>query len=553
MLQRIKFIFDKTLTVSNALDKSINAYGADFEIFRFSGSQKHLDIEGNSLNLGQLRRVVNQLSNYLVTIGVKRFDRVAICKKGAIDYLIISLAIYRCGGISVPINGNMPGDSLRRYLNHTGSRFVFVDNSTVSKLDSTAITRGMITAIKVGEDGLELLSSEDRGIKLSAQSTDFEAVKIHDHDDVIIVHTSGTTGFPKGVLHGSHSLILSTQAQLKLQPVTRNNVFMAASPANHHITQASVFANLTAGIPAYIPSGESPVQLLEIIERERVSLMLSFPDVYMEMCAQDLGKYDLSSMKIWMAGGDSSHEAQIKKLTNQGAFLKVFNRKILGSAYTEFFGTSEVGFAALMKISFGFTKKFQRCVGKPTPFSPKVKIADSEGNQLLPGQPGRLMVKGPTLFKGYWNAHDKLHGVFIDGWWWTGDIAYKDSQGQFYHLDREVDVINTEEAQVFSLPIEEAILKHPDVYEAVVVSKNQKGKMIPHIIVQAIEGRLIDEKTIRELVSEQFSGLSNFDIEILNSSKDLPRGLTGKVLKRQVREFLESFPQERLSVEVAVA
>ncbi|WP_444997184.1 class I adenylate-forming enzyme family protein [Aliikangiella sp. IMCC44359] len=538
MWHRIKFVFDKTLTVSNALDKAVDAYGKDFTILKFSGSQKHLGITGNELTFGKLKSVVNQLSNYLVSVGVKRFDRVAICKAAGVDYLILSLAIYRCGAISVPVNGNMSSDNLNKYLEDTGCRFVFVDEFSVSKLDSKMIVNSVISAIKTGKRGIELLGADEGEVTLSSMSENFSAVEIHEHDDVIIVHTSGTTGFPKGVLHGSHSMIRGTKAQLKLQPITRNNYFLAASPANHHITQASIFATLTTGMPTFVPSDENPVQLLKLIEQEKITLMLAFPDIYSEMCAQNLDRYDLSRMKIWMAGGDSSHEAHIKKLTNYGAFLKIFNKKIIGSAYTEFFGTSEVGFAAFMKVSYSSTRQFQRCVGKPTPFSPKIKIADAEGNALPVGTPGRLMVKGPTLFKGYWNAHDKLHGVYIDGWWWTGDIVYKDSSGQYYHMDRGVDVIQTNSHQVFSLPIEEAILKLPNVYEAVVVGKNNGKETTPLIIVEPIVGKSVEEKEVRDAIKNEFSGLPSFEIEVLTASQSLPRGLTGKVLKKQIREDL---------------
>ncbi len=553
MLQRIKFIFDKTLTVSNVLDKSVKAYGSDYTILKFSGSQEHLGIKGNELTLGELKNVVNQLSNYLTKIGIKRFDRVAICKKGGVDYLIFSLAIYRCGAISVPINGNMSSENLNKYLESTGSRFVFVDADSISKLDPKTIASSAISAIKTGKKGVELLGVDEGEVALSSMSNDYEPVQIHDHDDVIIVHTSGTTGFPKGVLHGSHSMIRGTKAQLKLQPVTQKNYFLTASPTNHHITQASILAILTSGIPAFIPESENPVELLKIIEKEKITLMLAFPDVYSEMCTQDLAKYDLSTIKVWMAGGDSSHEVHIKKLTSHGAFLRMFNKKIIGSAYTEFFGTSEVGFAAFMKVSYFSTSQFQRCVGKPTPFSPKVKVADPEGNPLPPGVPGRLMVKGPTLFKGYWNAHDKLHGVYIDGWWWTGDVVYKDSKNRYFHMDREIDVIETKGYQVFSLPIEEVVLKHPSVFEVVVVSKKQNDETIPLVIVEPVKGKHVTEDEIRQEISKELSGLPLFEVEILKPSQSFPRGLTGKVLKKKIREILVSERKKEITNETEVA
>lgn len=540
MFSRLKFAFDKNLTVSNVLDKSVAAYGEDFVLLTFGGTQKHIGIGGNSITLGELRDVVNRLSNYLVKRGIQRFDRVAICKKSEIDYLIVSLAIFRCGAISVPINGSMSSDNLHRFIKYTGAKLVFSDETTIHKIESKADGEGNCQSICATPGGLRRMH-QGRHIddRLSDESAAFEAVNIHAKDDVLIVHTSGTTGFPKGVLHGSRSLVLATQAQLKLQPITNKNKYLLASPANHHISQASIIASLAAGMPTYVPSGESPTQLLETIGRERISLMLAFPDIYAEMCSLDLTNYDLSSMKIWMAGGDSSHEPHIRKLTNQGSSLRLFNKRILSSAYIEFFGTSEIGFAALMKVSFSFTNRFRRCVGKPTLYSPKVKVADSEGRRVPLGVPGRLMVKGPTLFKGYWNAHDKLHGVYIDQWWWTGDVAYKDKLGRYYHLDREVDAICTNEGTVYSLPIEELLIRHPALFEVVVVSQKEGDSYVPLIIVQPRAGETISEQQIRNLLRQEVPELTNFKVRVLREEDRIPRGLTGKVLKRELRTMLE--------------
>jgi len=538
MITRLQFIFDKTLTAANALDKSIAAYGADFEILRFSGNQKHLGIAGNSLTLGELRSVVNRLSNYLRVIGVERFNRVGVCKSGAVDYLILTLAILRCGAISVPINGGISGENLQKYLDYTGCSHVFVDSATVVKISLAAIAEKRQRVIEIKAESLNVLGQDHEGPRLLDQSPEFTPVAIHDHDDVMIVHTSGTTGFPKGVLHGSHSIIRAAKGQLKIQPLTRNNRILLASPANHHITQAGIITNLIAGLPAYIPAGETPEELLALIPRERISLMLAFPDIYTDICALDLSRYDLSGIKVWMAGGDSSHEAHIRKLTSAGAFFRVFGKRLLSSAYIEFFGTSEVGFAALMKVSFSFTKRFQRYVGKPTICSPKVKIADAEGNLLPANTPGRLMVKGPTLFKGYWNAHDRLHGVHMDGWWWTGDVALKDKRGRFYHLDREVDVIHAGGARVFSLPIEEVLLKLPGVYEVVVVSQQQGERTLPCIIIQTGADAQISEKVIRQSLQQELPHLPEYNLRLIDDCSAIPRGLTGKILKRELRAML---------------
>ena len=537
MLSRLKFILDRELTVSNALEKSIAAYGADFEVMRFSGSLQRFGVPGQSLTLGELKALCDRISQMLVAHGLQRYDRVAICQRGSVEYLIYSLAIMRAGAITVPINGNMRTEDLAHYLDYTGSRFAFVDRERLARLDAGALADGRRLAIVTDGEGAAGAGTVTLQDALPARAEGFTPVDIHLHDDVMIVHTSGTTGFPKGVLHGSYSIARATKGQLVIQPLTRANRILLASPANHHITQASIISCFAAGIPCYVPAGESPEELLGLIERERCTLVLSFPDIYQGMCEAGLTRFDLSHVKAWMAGGDSSHEVHIRQFTAQGAMLRLFGKPLVRSMYLEFFGTSEVGFAALLKVNFSFTRKFDRYVGKPTLVSPKVKVADEQGRPLPVGVPGRLMVKGPTLFKGYWNGHDRLHGVYIDGWWWTGDVAMKTRGGGYYHLDREVDSIRAGEKRVYSLQLEERILKHPAVADVAVVE-------LPHgadrtgagAVVEFRPGAQVETDEFRAWLRQQVPDQASLRIEILPPGEQLPRGLTGKVLKRRVRE-----------------
>lgn len=536
MFTRLKFILDRKFTVANALEKSIAAYGEDFEVLRFSGSLERLGVAGQALTVGQLKRLCDRISRTLVELGLKRYDRVAIYQHGSVEYLIYSLAIMRAGAITVPINGSMRAQDLQAYLDYTGSRFVFVDAERLARLSEAALAQGRLTAIVTDVDSLPAAAGVVALATGMAQTAgSFRAVDLPVHDDVMIVHTSGTTGFPKGVLHGSYSIARATRGQLLIQPITRNNRILLASPANHHITQAGIFSCLAAGVPGYVPAGESPEALLGIIERERCSLVLAFPDVYQGMCQAGLERYNLRHVKAWMAGGDSSHEVHIRQLTAHGAMVSLFGKRLLGSMYLEFFGTSEVGFAALIKASFSFTRRFQRYVGRPSIVSPKVKIADEHGRPLPAGMPGRLMVKGPTLFKGYWNAHDRLHGVSIDGWWWTGDVAVRTPSGGFYHLDREVDAIRSGDGYVYSLQLEEKILAHPAIADVAVVELPDAARRVS-AVVQCHDGQPLDAPTFRAWLQQQLPEHSGLRIEILAPGEQLPRGLTGKVLKQRLRE-----------------
>jgi acyl-CoA synthetase (AMP-forming)/AMP-acid ligase II len=168
-----------------------------------------------------------------------------------------------------------------------------------------------------------------------------------------------------------------------------------------------------------------------------------------------------------------------------------------------------------------------------------VKVADETGAEVAVGKVGRLMVKGPTVFKGYWNEHHRLHGVVIDGWWWTGDLARRDARGRFYQLDRDTDCIRTSSGPIYTLLVEEELLKHPDVHEAVVIGiPADDGAQKPMIVLQAKDGRDGFDADAARAWIESHIPLPGPGVEVVvvRNDSDLPRGLTGKILKRVVRD-----------------
>lgn len=243
------------------------------------------------------------------------------------------------------------------------------------------------------------------------------------------------------------------------------------------------------------------------------------------------------------------HEVHIRQLVAQGAFLRLGGRRVIGSLFCELLGTSEVGMVALMKVSRMSTTRYGRCVGKRTPVSPRVKVADEIGRECPAGVVGQLMVKGPTVFKGYWNQHDRLHGVVRDGWWATGDMAVRTADGHIRQLDREVDVVHTEQGPVYGLLVEEEALKLPGVVEAVVVGgvPGRRGGDVDAdravLVLQAEDGWTLDERRTLEAIRRSGEqGARIADVAVVGSDSDIPRGLTGKVLKRVLRERLALDP-----------
>jgi acyl-CoA synthetase (AMP-forming)/AMP-acid ligase II len=295
---------------------------------------------------------------------------------------------------------------------------------------------------------------------------------------------------------------------------------------------------MLAGLNVWPITRTEPRAVMDLIERERITIFFAFPDVYCRMYLEGFEHYDFSSMRTWVGTADTSHSIHKKAFTQKGAFLRFFGKPLLRSIFVDAFGSSEICFAALTRITFSFSKpRLDRLLGTTNPAGPRVRIADEDGRTIPRGQIGRVMVKGPTLFKGYWNSHDRLHGTMHDGWWWTGDIGYRDRLGRFYHLDRATDVIQTAQGAVYSLLAEEVLINHPEVSEVSVFGVPAAGGQQAAIaVVNARSGCAPNPLTLRLWTNERLKLSAPIADVFVVQPDEVPRGLTGKVLKRVLRE-----------------
>jgi acyl-coenzyme A synthetase/AMP-(fatty) acid ligase len=213
-----------------------------------------------------------------------------------------------------------------------------------------------------------------------------------------------------------------------------------------------------------------------------------------------------------------------------------------GSQFIDGLGSTEMGMALFGGITTPETPRSDRCVGKPQPAVEQAAVLDDDGNELPDGVVGLLAVKTPSRTPGYWN-NDRLTRSFeLSGFWLTGDVARRDAEGNYYHLDRTVDVIDTVDGPVYSLTLEEVLLA--DVGDlvrdcSVVGVPAPQGGQRPIAVVQLqadaanATAAELREKANKELAA---AGLSTLDaVLIARAPEEFPLGPTGKVLKRELR------------------
>ena len=517
MIKRIRFLLNKKVTVSNILDVAAKYWKQDHEILSYE--KKPLFITDNQLDIQGLTRVVNQLCHYLTSIGIKKGDKIAIYKKNSVDYLILSLSFFRIGAITVPIHGELDKDIAAAYMKKIANKYVILDTENNLKISD----QESLNKIIIQDDGGFLYNDSVQSI--NTLSTNFSAVTIDKHNDAMICHTSGTTGAPKGVLHHSDSIILGVKGQIKSQPITRKNKVIIGTKGNHNITQVTLVTSLASGLPMFFSETDDANTFVEQIERENCSISLCFPYMYQKISDLNLGRNRLKSMKLWLATGDTSHEKHIRNLVGFGSYIKLFG--ILPSMYIEMFGTSEIAYAALVKISTKYRKNYARDIGNSNMSIADAKLIDENGLEIKKDLvPGKIVVKSPTMFKRYENDEKKTKEAFFDGWFWPGDVCYK-KNGNFIHLDRFIDTLTYNKKKYYSLLIEEVIFQAPGVMEVSVFNYQSD-------IVAVIEtDTTYSEAVMQEILNKNDLGFIKVKIAVGNV---IPRGVTNKILKRELRE-----------------
>lgn len=509
--------------------------------------------------------VVRLLAGVLKARGVMPNDRVAIYKSNAFDIFLFSAASNWLGAIAAPINANLAPAIAGPYIGRLGASVLVTDRHGLERLEHLEPAGLQQCAVRtiVVVDALESNAREVPGgpciVPLRTLLRDSVAETRHapcgPDDLAFIFHTSGTTGVPKGVMVAAGGLIEALRSVLKFNLVSQRDYAYFALPLNHQVAHLYLYAVMLLGMRTCLGARLDPLHALDTIENGKVTVFFGFPITYTKLMAAGADARDLSSIRIWGTTADASHEVHQRAFVRHGSFFRRLGIPKEGALFTDGLGSTEVGIAALLRMVTPWTRKFGRRVGRPTPGGPRVKVVGEDGRPVPKGQPGRLMIKGPAMFRGYWNAHDLLMKATRDGWWATGDIVVCLADGEYVHLDREVDVIRGATHCAYTLPIEEVLLKHPDVMDVSVFGvPGPNGSEVPAAVVALCPGVAgVTNERLREAWNAMLPPADNLAYVWIEAWSSFPIGATGKTLRRVLRERFSVLPASGVPQRVITA
>ena len=469
----------------------------------------------------------NRFANLLFTRGVKKGDKVAILLMNSIEWLPIYFGILKTGAIAVPLNFRYTSDEIRYCLKKADCSLLVFGPEFIGRIeeiyDRLPFIRHMFY---VGEECPSFADSYDRMIAYCSSKR--PQMGITDDDDGVIYFSSGTTGFPKAILHAHRSLMHAMNCEQAHHGQTHEDVFLCIPPLYHTGAKMHWFGSLKVGGKAVLLKGVEPEWIIRAASDEKCSIVwLLVPWAQDILDAIDsneinLGQYDLSHWRLMHIGAQPVPPSLIKR------WLKVFPKHDYDTNY----GLSESIGPGCVHLGVGNVHKVG-AIGKAG-YGWEVKIANPDDSPVKKGDVGELYVRGPGVMKCYYNDPQATEeSLTKDGFLRTGDMAMEDPDGFIYLVDRKKDVIITGGENLYPVQIEDFIRQNAAVKDVAVIGlPDARLGEIAAAIIEVKEGFSLSEEEIREFCMD----LPRYKRPRKYIFADVPRNPTGKIEKPVLRQ-----------------
>jgi acyl-CoA synthetase (AMP-forming)/AMP-acid ligase II len=485
-----------------------------------------------SFTYPQANSRVNRLAHSLLALGLSKGDKVAVLLENSIEIVEIFLATAKTGIIIVPINFRLVGAEVEYIVNNSDAGAVIVHDEFTSTVDPIKAKLKNVPPqnyIAVGQ-AVEGYRSYDALIENAADSEpEFEVAP---EDTWILIYTSGTTGKPKGVVRSHQSHIAFYLINAVDFGFNERDYCMNVMPLCHINSTFFTFTFLYIGASVYIHPARSfrPEEILEIVEREKISFISLIPTHYNLVlnASEEAKKRDVSSVRKLLCSS-----APVRK-SMKLAIMEFFP----GVELYEGYGSTEAGIVTVLKPEYQMKKLGS--IGFESLGTEFIKILDEDGREVGVGEVGELFSRGPMLLDEYYKLPDKTAASFHNGWFSAGDMATRDEDGFYQIVDRKDNMIISGGEHIYPSEVEEVIGSHECVFDCAVIGlpDDKWGEKVAAVVIKkpGVDYSDIDEETIKRCCKDQMAGYkSPKEIRFIDED-EMPRTPTGKILHRKLRE-----------------
>ena len=464
----------------------------------------------------------NRVASGLRALGVGKGDVVSVYLPNCPEFLYTWFGITKLGAVFGPVNAMFKGDEVRHVLSDSGA---VVAVTSKMLLDT-------ISAVRAGCPDLRhviCLEGEAPGVmafaKLMEHPPELEPVALARNDLAAIVYTSGTTGRPKGAMLSHFNYVWDAMAAVDVMPVQPGQDRLGLIlPLSHVNAQLTTLFQIYVGGAVAMWERFSPSDFWETVQHYRPTTFSAVPTMLSILLAAPRPEgLDTSSLRYVICG------AAPLPLDIFERFEETFNLRIL-----EGYGLTEATCVSSLNPYWGIRKVGS--IGLPLRGQP-MKIVDENMNELPPRELGEIAVKGPNVMQGYYNNPQATAETIVDGWVRTGDVGYTDEDGYFFIVDRKKEMIIRGGENIYPREIEEVLFTHPKIVEAAVIGLPDPiwGEEVVAVIVPQ-PGEKLTPEDVQEFCKQRLASYKT--PREVKFREDLPKTLTGKVIKKALKEEL---------------
>jgi len=474
---------------------------------------------------------VNKLCHSLLSLGLRKGDKVAVFMENSIEIVEIFLATAKTGLVIVPINFRLVGKEVSYIVNNSDAKAFIVHD------EFTPIIDGIKDDLKnIPSENYIVVGEAIHGYRLYEpfieKSKDHEPeCPVAPKDTWILIYTSGTTGKPKGVVRSHESHIAFFLINSIDFGFNDHDVCLNVMPLCHINSTFFTFTFTYIGATVYIHPARSfkPEQILDIIQNEKITFISLIPTHYNLILniSEEAQKYDVSSIRKLLCSSAPVHKKM--KLDIMDFFQ--------GVELYEAYGSTEAGIVTVLKPENQLRKLGS--IGQESLGTDFIKILDENGKDVIPGEVGELYSRGPMLFDEYYKLPDKTQEAFQGEWFSAGDMARKDADGFYQIVDRKDNMIITGGENVYPSEIEEVVGSNECVFDCAVIGipDDKWGeKVVAVVIPKGSEEIEVTEAMIVDCCKNQMAGYKRPKEILFIKEDEMPRTPTGKILHRKLRE-----------------
>jgi len=483
--------------------------------------------EGQSFTYQQLDELSSRAANVLRTLGIDRGDRVALYLPNIPSLITLYFGIQKIGAVAVTINTGLKSDEVAFIVEDSRATLLV----TTATLHSEAPTVGFacLQHILLAEDDTVENSVENSAENsaeslslpalLASATAEAPAVPMMPNEPAVLLYTSGTTGFPKGAMLSQGNLCSNVESCVKTLALQATDRVLLFLPLFHNFGQnAAMHPCFAVGATLILQRQFTVASVLQAITAHAVTTFYGVPTIYTFLLEEATPKEMQSIQRYISAAANLPQEIGNRWFERYGCMIQ------------EGYGLSETSL-----VTFNHAPQYKPgSVGTPLA-GITIKIMDNNGAEMLAGELGEIVVQGPNVMLGYWQRAADTARVLQHGWFHTGDIGYVDSDGYLTIVDRVKDMINVAGQKVYPSEVENVLYQHPAVAEAAVyqIPDAVLGEQVCASVV------LNAEETVEatEIFALCRARLADFKVPTtLIFDAELPKGRTGKILKRVLRD-----------------